>query len=335
VTKPGDRSYKRSWKNLLINKRYQLRFTLFMVGLAALLMLGLGIWVMRVANETTTVSMASVRGEACPKVPTLGNGAANGDDEDAAPAPSMKLDESLDGSVGDSPSPASSASPNDPPATPSAPAVDRTGSAAGGPAAADDQPESDVAHMVAHQRRPRADRPAESGSAAADEPRKVQVQIDESSMTLTQAVPADFADRIVAHWSCELRQAATFERLERGRLRILWAMIATGVLLVLGLALYGIKMTHRVAGPLFKVSLYLSKMRAGRFDKVYNLRKGDQLVHFYDHFKLAHGGIVQMQRDDIARIAAVISAAEAAGAGQHPAVVELREMLARKEKSVE
>jgi hypothetical protein len=189
--------------------------------------------------------------------------------------------------------------------------------------------------MVAHQRRPRADRPAESGSAAADEPRKVQVQIDESSMTLTQAVPADFADRIVAHWSCELRQAATFERLERGRLRILWAMIATGVLLVLGLALYGIKMTHRVAGPLFKVSLYLSKMRAGRFDKVYNLRKGDQLVHFYDHFKLAHGGIVQMQRDDIARIAAVISAAEAAGAGQHPAVVELREMLARKEKSVE
>jgi hypothetical protein len=139
----------------------------------------------------------------------------------------------------------------------------------------------------------------------------------------------------VAHWTCELRQAATFDRLERGRMRILWAMIATGMMLVLGLAIYGIKMTHRVAGPLFKVSLYLSKMRAGRFDKVYNLRKGDQLVDFYDHFKHAHGGIVQMQRDDIARVAAVISAAEAAGAGQHPAVAELREMLERKEKSIE
>ena len=186
MTKPGDRSYKRSWKNLLINKRYQLRFTLFMVGLAALLMLGLGIWVMRVANETTTVSMASVRGEACPKVPTLGNGAANGDDEDAAPAPSMKLDESIDGSVGDSPSPASSASPSDPAtAAPAAPAA------------------------------------PPAPPAASDEPRRAQVQIDESSMTLTQVVPADFADRIVAHWSCELRQAATFERLERGRLRIL------------------------------------------------------------------------------------------------------------------
>ena len=37
---------------------------------------------------------------------------------------------------------------------------------------------------------------------------------------------------------------------------------------MLGLAVYGIKMTHKVAGPLFKVSLYLAKMRDGRFDKV-------------------------------------------------------------------
>jgi hypothetical protein len=334
TAKPGaDRSYKRSWKNLLINKRYQLRFTLFMVGLAGLLMLGLGIWVMRVANETTTVSMASVRGEACPKVPWLGDGAANGEDEDAVPAPSMKLEDSPDGSIGDSPSPASAAS------EPIAPADDHPvdpsprkddGAKPSGQPEPPAAPTSDVAAPP-----PTGPRRASGKAGADDEPRHVQVQIDESSMTFTQAVPARFADRIVAHWTCELRQAATFDRLERGRLRILWAMIATGVMLLLGLAIYGIKMTHRVAGPLFKVSLYLSKMRAGRFDKVYNLRKGDQLVDFYDHFKHAHGGIVQMQRDDIARVAAVVSAAEAAGAGQDPAVVELRELLERKEKSIE
>ena len=55
--KTGDRSYKRSWKNLLLNKRYQLRFTLFMVGLSALLMVGLGIWVMWVADETNIQPM--------------------------------------------------------------------------------------------------------------------------------------------------------------------------------------------------------------------------------------------------------------------------------------
>jgi hypothetical protein len=286
-------------------------------------------------------------------VPSLGDGAGNGEDEDALPAPSMKLDVAPDGPAGDSPAPASAASPGDPASAPAAPAagdpapgtsgattdgadgakdtgVAKEGAdgAKSGSAAPADPPESGAAQRVAHPHRPRA-------PVGDDEPRHVQVQIDESSMTLTQAVPADLADRIVAHWTCELRQAATFDRLERGRMRILWAMIATGLMLGLGLAIYGIKMTHRVAGPLFKVSLYLSKMRAGRFDKVYNLRKGDQLVDFYDHFRHAHGGIVQMQRDDIARIAAVIGAAEAAGDGGHPAVAELRELLARKEKSIE
>src|SRR5690242_17598830 len=67
----GKPQYKRSWKNLLLNKRYQLRFTLFMVGVSALLMTGLGVWVMKEANEATTVAMARVRGEACPKVPEV------------------------------------------------------------------------------------------------------------------------------------------------------------------------------------------------------------------------------------------------------------------------
>jgi hypothetical protein len=280
-SKSADRSYKRSWKNLLINKRYQLRFTLFMVGLSSVLMVCLGAWVMWVADETTAVSKTSVRGDACPRLPALDRGAA-GDADDAAPPPSMR--------------------PGDPGAAPGAPR--HAGSA---------------------------------GSAAGDdEPHHVTVQIDESSMTLTTPPPpSDLADRIAAHWTCELRQVATFDRLERGRMRILWAMIATGIALVFGLALYGIKMTHRVAGPLFKVSLYLSKMRDGRFDKVYNLRKGDQLVEFYDQFKHAHGGVVAMQQDDITRLGAVIAAAEAAGMGSHPAIVELRELARRKEKAIE
>jgi hypothetical protein len=90
-----------------------------------------------------------------------------------------------------------------------------------------------------------------------------------------------------------------------------------------------------VAGPLFKVGLYLGKMKNGRFDKVYNLRKGDQLVDFYEHFKHGHAGIVQMQKDDIARIKVVIAAAEQSGLGEHADVVALRDMVARKEKALE
>ena len=148
-------------------------------------------------------------------------------------------------------------------------------------------------------------------------------------------VPQDFAAKVAKHYECELAQAARLDDLEHGRERILWVLIGSGLLLTLGLAIYGIKMTHRVAGPLFKVSLYFAKMRDGRLDKVYSLRKGDQLVDFYDHFKHAHAGVVQMERDDVERVKATIAAAESAGLADHPSVAELRTLLARKEKSLE
>ena len=65
----AQRGYKRSWRNLLINKRYQLRFTLFMAGLAAVLMTLLGWWVTRVAGEATNVAKSRQRGRICATVP--------------------------------------------------------------------------------------------------------------------------------------------------------------------------------------------------------------------------------------------------------------------------
>ena len=290
-TPPPPKGYKRSWKNLLINKRYQLQFTLFMVGLSTVLIAGLGWWVMRVANETTTVAMASVRGTPCPKVPAITD---VNEEEDVPPVP-MKLPDE-----GTEPTPTEQGS---------APAPDAKGSAKG---SADDE---------------------------ADEPRRrTKIQMDESSMTMLHPepkVPSDYGAKVVAHWTCEMRLGGQIRQLERGRMLILWVLIGTGLLLIAGLAVYGIKMTHKVAGPLFKVSLYLAKMRDGRFDKVWNLRKGDQLVDFYEHFKTAHSGVVQMEKDDIVKLRAVVAAAEAAGAGEHPQIVEMREVIARKEKAIE
>jgi hypothetical protein len=310
------KGYKRSWKNLLINKRYQLQFTLFMVGLSTLLMAGLGIWVMRVANETTTVSMASVRGTPCPKVPPLQE--SNGPDEDA-PAIPMKLPEDDGADDG------SAAAPTDTPA----PAADPAAGSAAAPAGTPAPPAPGAA---------KAAKGSGKGSASDDEPRRAKVVMDESSMTMLPTVlkvPDDFGQKVVAHWTCEMMLGGQINALERGRVLILWVLIGTGLLLVFGLAVYGIKMTHKVAGPLFKVSLYLGKMQQGRFDKVWNLRKGDQLVDFYEHFKTAHAGVVAMEKADITKLEAVIAAAEKAGAAEHPTIVELRDILARKEKAIE
>jgi hypothetical protein len=284
-------NHKRRWRNLLLNKGYQLRFTLVMVGLSTALMIGLGIWVMRVADETTEVSKSSVMGTPCPAIPEVPPPPVQ---EAPAPAPApplppMNLDQ--------------------PPAGEGSAA----GSAAGKGSAADADPD-------------------------AEGRRKIVVSLD--PMEMPQApkeapLPADYATSVMKHWACRLKIDAAKRRLDHGRDRILWVLIGTGLLLVLGLAAYGIKFTHKVAGPIFKVSLYLKKMRDGRFDKVYNLRKGDQLLDFYEHFRQAHGGVVKMQQADIDRLRAVIAAAESAGAGDEPAVRELRDLLARKEKSIE
>jgi len=362
--------YKRSWKNLLLNKRYQLRFTLFMVGISAVLMAGLGVWVMKEANDATTVAKARVIGETCPKVPEVIEVPAMNEE---APVP-MNIDE---------PAPA------DEPAAPKAGAKDAKKKEEPAPAPAPEEaeaprqvkkdPQADFLTVKAlwctdAECKPEMAMPlivkvkncdeyvkkkledmmavdalkslsipvikCESGgepySVADAEPiHHATVQLEESSMTITPTLPTDFADRIVSHHTCEMRQASSIDSLEHGRLRILWVLAGTGLLLMAGLAVYGLKMTHKVAGPLFKVSLYFAKMRDGRLDKVYNLRKGDQLVDFYEHFKTAHAGVVQMERDDIERVKATIAAAEAAGMGDHPSIAELRTLLARKEKSVE
>jgi hypothetical protein len=396
---PTNKGYKRSWKNLLLNKRYQLRFTLFMVGLSAVLMGFLGWWVMKEANDATTVAKNSIVGDACPKIPVL----TDTPDSDDSAVP-MKLD---DGAAAPAPDPAAA------PPAPAPPGSGAAGSGAAGSGANDPsmgqtpppgsapkiQPSSvdpkDVAKhnamddVLAVQRMWCIDVPCKPGHAeplelAIKDPKKcdafvkkeladpaavevlkkalipvvkceggqsytvadaavpehhVKVQLEESSMTMTPAavppIPADYADRVVGHWTCELRQVGKIDDLERGRLRILWVLIATGLGLIVGLAIYGIKMTHKVAGPIFKISLYLAKMKDGRFDKVYNLRKGDQLVDFYDHFKTAHAGVVQLEKDDIAQIQALIAAAETAGAGEHESVAELKALLKRKEKSLE
>jgi hypothetical protein len=387
---PANKGYKRSWKNLLLNKRYQLQFTLFMVGLSALLMAGLGLWVMKEANEATEVAMGRVIGEPCAKVPVLSDVTP----VESAPSTPMKLDDGAtvdidDGSAGS----ANAGSAN---AGSANAGSANAGSADAGSAAAEPAPtpsEIDpaeaatpnkmqdvvavaaawcrdasckpgraeplaikVAHCDDYVKKKLADAAAVQALRDAHIPvvscgsqtytvadatvepppeHHVHVQIDESSMTLTPEVPSDFADRIVAHWTCELRQAGAIDALHRGRQRILWVLLGTGLALILGLAFYGIKMTHKVAGPLFKVSLYLAKMKDGRFDKVYNLRKGDQLVDFYEHFKTAHAGVVTLEKDDVTQLEATIAAAEGAGLGDHEAVKALRDVLARKEKSLE
>jgi hypothetical protein len=305
---PKNKTYKRSWKNLLLNKGYQLRFTLFMVGLSALLMVGLGWWVMTEARKATMVSINNVRGEACAQpsaaaTPAMAPAAVD-------PAPVAAPDEL-------EPLPADDTAPE-------GGELDEPGD----PAAGD--PLAGEATAPADGERARPTVTITSSDISVQE----RPQVTEPAAGVTDRLVDSVGVK-----ACQERQAQTIAAIYRGERQIMYVLVAVGLLLVVGLFGYGIKMTHKVAGPLHKVTLYFDKLSAGVYDEVYNLRKGDQLRDFYDHFKSAHGGLKQMQVEDIEVLRAVIERAEAEKLAERSpeiaaALDDLRATLKRKEESL-
>jgi nitrogen fixation/metabolism regulation signal transduction histidine kinase len=106
-------------------------------------------------------------------------------------------------------------------------------------------------------------------------------------------------------------------------------LIAFGLLLALVLSAYGIILTHKVAGPLYKVTTYLDRIRDGKLGVVYNLRKGDELVEFFDHFKKAHDSLRAQTEDDIRLLDRAI-----ATCSDEKVIEELRAAKAKKEGSL-
>jgi hypothetical protein len=109
---------------------------------------------------------------------------------------------------------------------------------------------------------------------------------------------------------------------------MLAVLVAFGLLLSLVLSAYGIVITHKIAGPLYKVTLYLDKMRDGKLGQVYALRKGDELVDFFEHFKKAHDALRARTEGDIALLDKAI--AEVSG----PLADELKAARDKKSESL-
>ncbi|HWU85967.1 MAG TPA: hypothetical protein VN253_01780, partial [Kofleriaceae bacterium] len=79
--------------------------------------------------------------------------------------------------------------------------------------------------------------------------------------------------------------------LESGDRALIYRMSAVGLLLVLILSGYLVIMTHKVAGPLYKVSMYFEKMADGKLGHVTPLRQGDMLQDFFASFKEMHEAV--------------------------------------------
>jgi nitrogen fixation/metabolism regulation signal transduction histidine kinase len=81
-------------------------------------------------------------------------------------------------------------------------------------------------------------------------------------------------------------------------------------LLVVAIGVAGIIVTHRVAGPIYKMKRLLSYVGDGHLMLTEKLRKGDELQHFFDTFEKMVNSLRRRQQDEIAMLDSAIAGLE-------------------------
>jgi len=123
---------------------------------------------------------------------------------------------------------------------------------------------------------------------------------------------------------------------------LIYEMVGLGLGLVVILSAYLVIMTHKVAGPLFKVSTYFEQMAEGRLGVVTPLRRGDMLQDFFGEFKAMHESLRARAQADVAALEQALTAlrdargeADAAGRGKlDDAVTALDQHIAGRKKQL-
>jgi nitrogen fixation/metabolism regulation signal transduction histidine kinase len=121
---------------------------------------------------------------------------------------------------------------------------------------------------------------------------------------------------------------------------LVYKMIVVGFGLVTILSAYLVIMTHKVAGPLHKVSMYFDQMAEGRLGPVTPLRRGDMLQDFFGDFKATHEALRTQAAADLAVMEQALAAlrpmrdAAEPRAGLDGALDDLDQHIARRKKQL-
>jgi nitrogen fixation/metabolism regulation signal transduction histidine kinase len=137
-----------------------------------------------------------------------------------------------------------------------------------------------------------------------DQRRTASASIERDLQALTQADAShrEFQDQVASG-------------LESDDQALVYKMVVVGFGLVIILSAYLVIMTHKVAGPLFKVSMYFDRMANGRLGAVTPLRRGDMLQDFFADFKDMHEALRARSLADLEVMQAGLASLRAADRG--------------------
>lgn len=113
---------------------------------------------------------------------------------------------------------------------------------------------------------------------------------------------------------------------------LIWLLAGMVVLMAAALSLFGILITHRVAGPVYVMSHYISVLARGRYPILRPLRKGDELRAFFERFQEAVEALRTREVDEADAIRDALMALEplATDAKARSALEQLRAIHNRK-----
>jgi hypothetical protein len=119
--------------------------------------------------------------------------------------------------------------------------------------------------------------------------------------------------------------AALRTTLEQSERTLLWLIGGATVLMGAALGLLGILITHRVAGPLYVMGLYMNQLTQGRYPSVRALRKNDELKVFFERFQKLLEQMRQREIDEAEKLDQVIQQGMANPQGGLDALKALRD----------
>jgi methyl-accepting chemotaxis protein len=147
------------------------------------------------------------------------------------------------------------------------------------------------------------------------------IEGDLAALTQNDSSLAEFQHQVAADMAADDRA-------------LVYKMAGVGIGLVLILSAYLVIMTHKVAGPLFKTSMYFDRMAEGRLGNVTALRRGDMLQDFFGNFREMHESVrKRFQSDLVTMESAATSLRSKLGEG-NPAVEAMDKHLTQRKKQL-
>jgi methyl-accepting chemotaxis protein len=126
---------------------------------------------------------------------------------------------------------------------------------------------------------------------------------------------ADAHDKVMAD-----QQALLIHRQQR----MIGSLVGGLALMVVLIGLLGIYITHKVAGPVYKMTRLLKQVGEGNLHVDARLRKGDELRAFFETFTQMVGGLRAIEKRQLAEIEGALAALDAGSKDE--AVVALRRL---------